>query len=118
MSTAAPDVSFPRMMQLQESLAKVILSDQDVASVASFIGSDGTNATTNTGRLTITLKAHGDRKSSANEIIARLEPEVAKVEGITLFMQSVQDLNIDNRVSQTQYQYTMEDANPLELRRS
>jgi multidrug efflux pump len=114
-STAAPDVSFPRMMALQEKLSAVVLKDPAVASVASFIGSDGTNATTNTGRLTITLKPRSDRSASADEVIARLQPEAAKVEGITLFLQSVQDLNIDARVSQTQYQYTMEDANAAEL---
>ena len=114
-STAAPDVSFPRMMELQQNVVDVIRKDPDVASVASFIGSDGTNATTNTGRFTITLKPRGERKSSADEIIARLAPETAKVEGIILFLQSVQDLNIDNRVSQTQYQYTMEDSNSKEL---
>jgi multidrug efflux pump len=114
-STAAPDVSFPRMMELQVALADVIRKDPDVASVASFIGSDGTNATTNSGRFTVTLKPRGDRASSADEIIARLAAETQKVEGITLFLQSVQDLNIDSRVSQTQYQYTMEDSNAKEL---
>jgi multidrug efflux pump len=114
-STAAPDVSFPRMMRLQEKLAAVILKDPDVASVASFIGSDGTNATTNTGRFTITLKPRKEREGSADEIIARIATQSAKVEGATLFLQSVQDLNIDSRVSQTQYQYTMEDASPTEL---
>jgi multidrug efflux pump len=114
-STAAPDVSFPRMMHLQEELAAVVLKDPAVESVASFIGSDGTNATTNSGRLTITLKPRAQRSASADEIITRLAPETAKVEGITLFLQSVQDLNIDARVSQTQYQYTMEDANAKEL---
>jgi multidrug efflux pump len=114
-STAAPDVSFPRMMELQRKLADVIRKDPDVDSVASFIGSDGTNATTNSGRFTITLKPRKERSSTADEIIARIEPEAAKIEGIALFLQSVQDLNIDSRVSQTQYQYTMEDASPKEL---
>jgi len=114
-SSAAPDVSFPRMMELQQKAAHVILADRDVASVASFIGSDGTNATTNSGRFTITLKPRNERSSGAEEIIARISNEVQKVEGITLFMQSVQDLQIDNRVSQTQYQYTLEDANSKEL---
>jgi len=114
-SEAAPDVSFSRMMERQEALVDVILRDPDVASVGSFIGADGTNATTNQGRLSITLKPRDDRKEDATEIIARLQPEVAKVDGITLYMQSVQDLQIDNRLARTQYQFTVEDANPQEL---
>jgi multidrug efflux pump len=114
-SAAAPDVSFPRMMELQEKIADVVLSDPDVESVGSFIGSDGTNATTNSGRLSITLKAHDDRKSSADEIIARLQPKLATVDGIEVYLQSVQDLQIDSRVSRTQYQYTLQDADPAEL---
>ncbi len=114
-STASPDVSFPRMMELTVDLADVIRKDPDVASVASFIGSDGTNATTNSGRFTVTLKPRGDRAASADQIIARIAAQTAKIEGITLFLQSVQDLNIDSRVSQTQYQYTMQDANAKEL---
>jgi multidrug efflux pump len=103
------------MMELQQKLADVIRKDPDVASVASFIGSDGTNATTNSGRFTITLKTRKDRGSSADEVMARIGPEAAKIEGVALFMQSVQDLNIDSRVSKTQYQYTLEDANAKEL---
>jgi multidrug efflux pump len=113
-SSAAADVSFPRMMELQSKAAHAILADPDVESVASFIGSDGTNATNNSGRFTITLKPRNQR-AGADEIIARISNEVQKVEGITLFMQSVQDLQIDNRVSQTQYQYTLEDADSKEL---
>jgi multidrug efflux pump len=114
-SEAAPDVSFPRMMQLQQTVADVVLKDPDVLSVASFIGSDGTNPTTNSGRLSITLKDHDQRSSSADEIIARLKPELDKVDGIEVFLQSVQDLQIDSRVSRTQYQYTLTDADPKEL---
>ncbi len=114
-SEAAPDVSFPRMMDLQRQLADVILSDPDVQSVASFIGSDGTNPTTNSGRLSITLRNRNERTASAEEIIARLEPKTAKVDGISLFLQVVQDLQIDSRVSRTQYQYSLEDADAKEL---
>jgi len=114
-SEAAPDVSFPRMMELQRALADVILADPDVQTVASYIGSDGTNATTNSGRMSITLKPIEQRKASAAGIIARLKPKVAAVDGIQLFMQSVQDLQIDSRVSRTQYQYTLQDADPSEL---
>ena len=114
-SEAAPDVSFTRMMQLQEQVAAVVLGDPDVATVGSFIGSDGTNATTNSGRLSITLKPHDERGSSADAIIARLQPRLAAVDGIQVYLQSVQDLQIDSRVSRTQYQYTLQDADPKEL---
>jgi multidrug efflux pump len=114
-TAAAPDVSFPRMMELQRAVADVVLKDPDVQSVASFIGSDGTNPTTNSGRLSITLKPREQRSSSADETVARLKPELDRVEGIEVYLQSVQDLQIDSRVSRTQYQYTLEDADPSEL---
>jgi multidrug efflux pump len=114
-SAASPDVSFPRMMQLQEKIAAVALADPDVESVGSFIGSDGTNATTNSGRLSITLKAHDSRSANADQIIARLQPKLAAVDGIEVYLQSVQDLQIDSRVSRTQYQYTLQDADSSEL---
>ncbi len=113
-SEAAGDVSFPRMMELQHALADVVLSDPDVESVASFIGSDGTNPTTNSGRLSVTLKPR-ERRASAPEIMARLEPKLERVEGIRVYLQAVQDLTIDSRVGRTQYQYTLEDADPTEL---
>ena len=112
---APPDVSFPRMMGLQRELADVCVKDPDIANVASFIGADGTNPTTNSGRLSITLKPRDERKSSADEIIARLKPQLAKVTGIDVYLQAVQDLQIDTRVSRTQFQYTLEDADPKEL---
>jgi multidrug efflux pump len=114
-SYASPDVSFPRMMDRQAALAQVVLQDPDVLSVASFIGADGTNATTNSGRLNITLKNRGDRKSNAQEIIDRLAPKLQTVEGIQLYLQPVQDLQIETRTTSTQFQYTLEDADPLEL---
>jgi multidrug efflux pump len=114
-SYASPDVSFPRMMDRQTALADVVLQDPDVLSVASFIGADGTNATTNSGRLNITLKNRGDRKSNAQEIIERLQPKLQEVEGIQLYLQPVQDLQIETRTTSTQFQYTLEDADPLEL---
>ena len=114
-SQAGPDVSFPRMMDLQRKVADVVLEDPDVQNVASFIGSDGTNPTTNSGRLAITLKPRDQRSSSAEQIMARLQPELAKVDGIQVFLQSVQDLQIDTRLSRTQYQYTLEDADAGEL---
>jgi multidrug efflux pump len=112
---AGPDVSFPQMMSLQEEAADVVLKDPDVESVASFIGSDGTNPTTNSGRLTINLKPRKERKSGADEIMARLQPKLQQLNGISVYLQSVQDLQIDSRVSRTQFQYTIEDANPAEL---
>jgi multidrug efflux pump len=114
-SEASPDVSFPRMMTLQRELADVALKDPDVETVSSFIGSDGTNPTTNSGRLTITLKPSRQRHTSAEEVISRLQPHLAQIDGIEVYLQSVQDLQIDARVSRTQFQYTLEDANAQEL---
>jgi multidrug efflux pump len=81
----------------------------------SFIGIDGINTTPNSGRIQINLKSRDERSSTASEIIRRLQPEVAKVEGITLYMQPIQDLTVESRVSRTQYQYSMEDADAQEL---
>jgi multidrug efflux pump len=114
-SQAAPDVSFPKMMDLQRRLADAAMTDPDVQNVSSFIGSDGTNPTTNSGRLSITLKPLGERHASAQEIVARLQPKLSEVQGIQVFLQLVQDLTIDSRISRTQYQYTLEDADPNEL---
>jgi multidrug efflux pump len=112
---ASPDVSFTKMMALQREAADAVLTDPDVLNVASFIGSDGTNPTTNSGRLSITLKPLADRGANADAIIARLQPKLARIDGLTSFLQSVQDLQIDSRVSRTQFQYTLEDADPKEL---
>jgi multidrug efflux pump len=112
---AAPDVSFPRMMALQEEAARALLADPDVQSVASFIGADGTNPTTNNGRLSITLKPHEARSASADEIIARLKPSLSNLTAVRVHLQAVQDLQIDTRVSRAPFQYTLEDADPAEL---
>jgi multidrug efflux pump len=114
-SQAPPDISFPAMMERQRALADVIRADPDVASVASFIGADGTNATMNTGRFSISLKNQKQRHSGADEVIARLQAKLAGAQGITLFLQSVQDLQVENRLSRTQFQLTLEDADPDEL---
>jgi multidrug efflux pump len=112
----APDsVSFEAMSQRQQELAKVILHDQDVESLSSFIGVDGTNTTPNSGRIQINLKARDQRKDDASAIIRRLQPELDRVEGITLYMQPVQDLTVEDRVSRTQFQYSVEDADAQEL---
>jgi multidrug efflux pump len=112
---APPDVSFESMMTRQRELAEAVMADPDVATVASFIGADGTNATLNSGRLSIALRPRSERSAGAREIIARLERRIASVEGITAYLQPVQDLTIESRVSRTQYQYTLEDADPDEL---
>jgi multidrug efflux pump len=112
---AAPDVSFPRMMTLEEQLSAIVQKDPDVDHVISFIGADGTNPTVNSGRLSITLKPRGDRHSSSEEIINRLKPQLAEVTGVDTHLQSVQDLQVDSRVGRTQYQYTLEDADNDEL---
>ena len=93
----------------------MILKDPAVDSLSSFIGVDGTNTTLNSGRIQINLKPLEERKISASDVIRRLQPELAKVEGITLFMQPVQDLTVEDRVSRTQYQYSLEDADAKEL---
>ena len=96
------------MANQQQALAKAILADPDVESLSSFIGVDGSNVTLNSGRFLINLKPEGERKSTASEIIRRLQQETAGVAGISLFMQPVQDLTIDTAVSATQYQFTLE----------
>jgi multidrug efflux pump len=112
---APPDASFTRMTSRQRELTDAILEDPDVAAVASFIGADGTNPTPNSGRLSISLKPRDERGSTVAEVIARLKQRAAGVEGIALFLQPVQDLQIDARVSRTQYQYTVEDPDLDEL---
>jgi multidrug efflux pump len=114
--TEGPEsVSFASMAERQQKVAKVILNNTDVASLSSFIGIDGTNTTQNSGRIQINLKPHEERDATASEIIRRLQPEVARIEGITLYMQPVQDLTVEDRVSRTQYQYSLEDADANEL---
>ncbi len=103
------------MAKQQQALARVILKDPAVESLSSFIGVDGTNTTLNSGRILINLKPLEERKVSATEIVLRLQRELAKVEGITLFMQPVQDLTVDTRVSRTQYDYALEDPDIDEL---
>ena len=115
-SEAAQSISFPAMALRQQALAKVILQDPAVESLSSFIGVDGTNTTLNSGRILINLKPLADRDLSASEVIRRLQPELAKVAGIQLFMQPVQDLTVDAKVSRTQFQYTLEDPNTDELK--
>jgi len=114
-SEAAQTVSFQEMSGEQQALAAIILKDPAVESLSSFIGIDGTNTTLNSGRIQINLKPLDDRKISATDVIRRLQPELAAVAGITLYMQPIQDLTVEDRVSRTQFQYTLEDANADEL---
>jgi multidrug efflux pump len=114
-SQAAESVSFTAMADRQQALAAIILKDPDVASLSSFIGVDGTNMTPNSGRIQINLRPRDERAADASAIIRRLAPPLEAVEGITLYMQPVQDLTVENRVSRTQYQYSLEDADAREL---
>jgi len=115
MSEASQDISFAAMAERQRRLSDIILKDPAVESLSSFIGIDGTNTTLNSGRVQINLKPLGTRKVNALEVIRRLQPELEAVAGITLFMQPVQDLTVEDRVSRTQYQYSLESPNPGEL---
>jgi multidrug efflux pump len=114
-SEAGEDISFPAMAQRQQALVDVLLRDPDVESVGSQIGASALSPTLNQGRMFIALKPHSQRTASADEIIRRLEPKLAKIQGITLYMQAMQDITIGARVSKTQYQFTLTDANPGEL---
>jgi multidrug efflux pump len=116
-SEAPQSVSFPAMATQQQALAREILRDPAVESLSSFIGIDGTNTTLNSGRILINLKPLAERKVSASDVIRRLQPTLATVEGITLYLQPVQDLTVEDRVSRTQYQYTLEDPDAEELNR-
>ena len=114
-SEAPQTTSFPAMAQRQQDLAKVILQDPAVESLSSFIGVDGVNTTINSGRIQINLKPLEARHISSSDVIRRLQPQLDKVDGITLFMQAVQDLTVEDRVSRTQFQYSLEDPDPKEL---
>ena len=107
-SEAPQSVSFSAMSERQQSLSRIILADPAVASLSSYIGVDGDNVTLNSGRVLINLKPHAERDVTASEVIDRLRPELAKLPGIQLFMQPVQDLSIEDRVSRTQFQFSLE----------
>jgi multidrug efflux pump len=112
---AGQSVSFAGMADRQRALADIILKDPDVDSLSSFIGVDGTNITLNSGRLLINLRPHDKRSSTITSVIKRLSQATADVAGIALYLQPVQDLTIDDAVSRSQYQFSLEDANPTEL---
>ncbi len=107
-SEAPQSISFRAMSERQQALARVILADPAVDSLSSYIGVDGDNVTLNSGRLLINLKPHGERDLTASQVIDRLRPELAKVPGIELYLQPVQDLSIEDRVSRTQFQFSLE----------
>jgi multidrug efflux pump len=112
---AAQNISFKAMLEKQREVSDIVEKDPDVQSVAAFVGAGTVNPTVNTGRLYIILKPREKRNSSADQIMARLREATKNLQGISLFMQSVQDLQIDTRVSRTQYQYVLEDTNAAEL---
>jgi multidrug efflux pump len=112
---ADQSISFSAMSTRQQELARKILQDKDVVNVSSFIGIDGTNSTLNTGRIQIDLKDRDNRSDDAQAIIARLQPQLAQVPGIQAYLQPSQDLTVEDRVSRTQYQYTVEDSSSTEL---
>jgi multidrug efflux pump len=114
--TQAPQaISFDAMAQKQQQMADVILQDPSVESLSSFIGADGTNTTLNSGRISINLKDLDDRNVNASDVIRRLQSNLGNVQGIQMYMQPVQDITVDDRVSRTQYQYTLEDPDANEL---
>jgi multidrug efflux pump len=116
-SEAGQSVSFAEMARLQQRLAEVVLQDPAVDSLSSFIGVDGTNTTLNSGRIQINLKPLSVRGLSASDVIRRLQPALARVAGITLYMQPVQDISVEDIVSRTEYQYSLEDPDAAELAR-
>ena len=114
-SEAPATISFPALAERQQALVKVILKDSDVVSLSSFIGVDGVNMLPNSGRIQINLKSREERTDDAETVIRRLQASLNDVKGITLYLQPVQDLTVEDRISRTQFQYTMEDADAQEL---
>ncbi len=114
-SQAPETISFPAMAQKQQQLAHVVLQDPAVESISSFIGADGTNTTLNSGRMSINLKPLNERDLNASDVIRRLQTSLKQVDGIELYMEPVQNITVDDRVSRTQFQYTLEDPDANEL---
>jgi multidrug efflux pump len=114
-SEAPQTVSFTSMAERQQKLVEILLKDPAVDNISSFIGVDGTNTTLNSGRIQINLKPLDERKISATEVIRRLQPKLEDVEGIQLFLQPLQDLTVEDRVSRTEFQYSLEDPDQVEL---
>src|SRR5580700_2962852 len=114
-SEAPQSVSYAAMAERQQQLASIILKDPDVVSLSSFIGVDGTNNTLNSGRILINLKPYDERKSDIATVMRRIQNATGPLAGITLYMQPVQDLTIEGTVSKTQYQFILQDADPVQL---
>ncbi|MBX3709729.1 MAG: multidrug efflux RND transporter permease subunit [Gammaproteobacteria bacterium] len=114
-SEAPQTISFAEMSKRQQALAYAVLMDPAVENLSSFIGIDGTNTTLNSGRMLITLKPLAERHVNASEVIHRLQSRLAQVTGVTLYMQPLQDLTIDTRVSRTQYQYSLNAPDAAEV---
>jgi multidrug efflux pump len=114
-SQAPQSISFSAMAQRQQALARAILEDPAVESLSSFIGVDGTNTTLNSGRMLINLKPLGERHAGIGEVMGRLQGRLQAIPGIRLYMQPVQDLTVETRVSRTQYQFSLQTPSPEEL---
>ncbi len=114
-SEGAQDISPQAMMDRQEAVLGVVVKDPAVASATAYIGPGGSTVTENDGRMFITLKPHGERSATADQVIARLNRALQPVQGITLYMQAAQDINVGARLSKTQYQYTLVDVDSAEL---
>ena len=112
---ARQDISFAAMAVKQQEIAQEILSDPDVESLASFIGVDGTSSTVNSGRMVINLRPLEERRSRAPAIAERLKAKMAKLEGVALYLQPVQDMTVDTAVSRTQYQFLLQTPKMEEL---
>jgi hydrophobe/amphiphile efflux-1 (HAE1) family protein len=112
---ASQDISFPAMAQRQQALVNILLKDPAIESVGSYIGPGGPTATLNQGRIFVALKPSSQRDASADQIINRLRPQLAKIQGIALYLQAAQDITIGARLAKTQYQYTLTDADSTEL---
>src|SRR5207245_1268830 len=110
-SVASQTASFPAMVDLQRQAVEVILTDPAVESLSSFVGIDQSNTTLNNGRVLVNLKSRNDRDATATDIIRRLQPKLAAISGLSMYMQPVQDITVDNPLSRTQFQYTLEDPN-------
>jgi multidrug efflux pump len=107
--------SYEKMVNRQQAVASVVMSDPDVQSLSSFVGVDGTNTTLNSGRMFVNLKPRDKRSSTASDVIRRLRDQLGNVPGVSSYMQPVQDLTIDDRISRTQYQFALESAKPADL---
>src|SRR5262249_47506240 len=114
-SETSPTASFTALAARQQELAAIILRDPAVESLSSFVGVDGVNPTPNSGRILINLKPLADRKIDASAVIRRLQGPLSTVNGITLYMQPVQDLTVEDRISRTQYQYSLEHPDAVQL---